>query len=367
MTSWASIAKRNIPSTATATAQRTASPAPDIILVTPDLWAAASISESCDAHDKREQAALAREEQSQCRPTWFRLRRPDAPTVSPIFRTREEQLQWMHDEAVKNDAYSKELFERRMQEWRVRNSWHLPPMKTAVSKYEQTRGFYIGKDDDKDVVKYVTPYSTERDLEEGIMVNMMWCLIHSRADELVACKTVGDFNALFNENIRLEYPAYNVSSCYGVRRMVNARKLLWLFSQKANVFPGKARHGTARWTVDPTNLCPAPVFNPNVYTKSMVFFNLRACRGTTIITDEREVRTTKPVFLVGAMGGRDETGICVVQQLKQNGDAATIRWLLSAKQLREMERVEFVSDYCPFRGRESIDYDSDCYGYDDDW
>lgn len=146
-----------------------------------------------------------------------------------------------------------------------------------------------------------------------------------------------------------------------VRRVVNARKLLWLFSQKANVFPGKARHGTARWLIDPTNLCPAPVFDPNVYTKSMVFFNLRACRGTT---DDREGHTTKPVFLVGAMGGRDETGICVVQQLKQNGDAATIRWLLTAQQLREMERVVFVSDYCPFRGRES-DYDSDCYGYDD--
>ena len=366
MSSWASVAKRNIPSTATATAtaQRTASPAPenpDIILVTPELCSAESISESLDAHYKRDAAALAREEQSQCRPTWFGLRRPDAPTVSPIFRTREEQLQWMHDEAVKNDAYSKELFERRMQEWRVRNNWHLPPMKTTVSKYEQTQGFYIGKDDDNmDVVKYVTPYSAERDLEEGIIVNMMWCLIHSRADELVACKTVADFNALFNENIRLEYPAYNVSSSYGVRRRVNARKLLWLFSQKANVFPGKARHGTARWTVDPTNLCPAPVFDPNVYTKSMVFFNLRACRGTT---DEREVRTTKPVFLVGAMGGRDETGICVVQQLKQNGDAATIRWLLTAQQLREMERVVFVSDYCPFRSPAS-DYDSDCYGYD---
>ena len=353
MTSWASVAKRNIPSTATATAtaQRTASPAPDIILVTPDLWAAASISESCDAHDKREQDALAREEQSQCRPTWFRLRRPDAPTVSPIFRTSEEQLQWMHDEAVKNDAYSKELFERRMQEWRMRNKWHLPPMKTTVSKYEQTRGFYIDKDDDKDVVKYVTPHSTARDLEEGTTANMLWCLIHSRADELVACKTVGEFEALFNQNIRLEYPDYNDRSCYGVRRIVNARKLLWLLSQKANVFPGKARHGTARWTTDPCMTC-AP-FDPAVYSKSMVFFSSRKCRDS------------KNAIVIGQHGGREETGICVVQQLKQNGDAATIRWLLSAKQLREMERVEFVSEWSPFR--EPIDYDSDCYGYYDDW
>ena len=97
------------------------------------------------------------------------------------------------------------------------------------------------------------------------------------------------------------------------------------------------------------------MFDPKVYTKSMVFFNL--CRGTT--DDERE---SKPVFLVGASGGRDETGICVVERLAQFGDGAKIRWLLSAQQLRKLERVVFVSDCCPFR--ELVDYDSD---YDDYW
>jgi len=271
----------------------------------------------------------------------------------------------MHTEAIKNDAHSNELFERRMQEWRVRNNWLLPPMKTEVSKDEQIRGFYIGKDDDNakdvDVVKYVTPYSTGRDLEHEGMVNMMWCLVHSRADELVACKTVADFNALFEQTIRLEYPSYpSFSLQYGLKRVITPRKLLWLFSQKANLFPGKARHGTARWLVDPTNQYPAPVFDPNVYTKSMVFFNLRACRGATISTDEREVRTTKPVYLVGAMGGRDETGICVVERLTQFGNEAKIRWLLSAKQLREMERVVFSPDCCPFRAKS---YDSDDSDY----
>lgn len=361
MSSWASVAKRNIPSTP----KSTATAAEKHIPSTPDLYAAASIAESCDTDDKRAQATLRREEQSQCRPTHIYLRRPDAPTVSPIFRTREEQLQWMHTEAIKNDAHSNELFERRMQEWRVRNNWLLPPMKTEVSKDEQIRGFYIGKDDDNakdvDVVKYVTPYSTGRDLEHEGMVNMMWCLVHSRADELVACKTVADFNALFEQTIRLEYPSYpSFSLQYGLKRVITPRKLLWLFSQKANLFPGKARHGTARWLVDPTNQYPAPVFDPNVYTKSMVFFNLRACRGATISTDEREVRTTKPVYLVGAMGGRDETGICVVERLTQFGNEAKIRWLLSAKQLREMERVVFSPDCCPFRAKS---YDSDDSDY----
>lgn len=370
MTSWASIAKRNIPSTikssATATATATARQS---IPLNPDLCAAVSIAESCDTYDKLGQARLEREEQSQCRPTCIGLKRPDAPTVSPIFRTSEEQYKWTHDEAIKNDAHSNEVFERRMQQWRTKNNWLLPPMKTEVSKYERIQGFYIGKDDDNvmnvdvdvDVVKYVTPYSTERDLKHEGMVNMMWCLVHSRADELVACKTVADFNALFEQTIRLEYPSYpSFRMEHRLKRIVTPRKLLWMFSQKANLFPGKARPGTARWTVDPTNQFPTPLFNPKAYTKSMVFFNLRDCRCTTISMDEREVRTTKTVYLVGASGGRDETGICVVDRLAQFGDGAKIRWLLSAQQLRNMERVVFVSDCCPFR--EFVDSD-----YDDDW
>jgi hypothetical protein len=306
----------------------------------------------------QQQRAFEREEQSQRKPTYICMNRPDAPTVCPIFRTSEDQEKWMRHEAIQNDAYSDAVFERRMQEWRIKNNWQLPPMKTAVSKDEQLCGFYVGKDDGKDVVKYVTPYSTGRDLDHEGMVNMMWCLIHSRADELVACKTVADFNALFEQTIRLEYPSYpSFSMQYGLKRIITPRKLLWLLSQKANVFPGKARHGTARWLVDPTNQYPAPVFDPQVYTKSMVFFNLRACR---VPVEEREVRTTKPVFLVGASGGRDETGICVVERLAQFGDEAKIRWLLSAQQLREMERVVFSPDCCPFRTKS---YDSDDSDY----
>ncbi len=97
----------------------------------------------------------------------------------------------------------------------------------------------------------------------------------------------------------------------------------------------------------------------------MMFFNLRDCRGATISTDEREVRTMKPVYIVGASGGRDETGICVVERLAQFGDQAKIRLLLSAQQLRKMERVEFVefvSDCCPFRQFIDSDYDDD-YDY----
>jgi hypothetical protein len=135
-------------------------------------------------------------------------------------------------------------------------------------------------------------------------------------------------------------------------------KILWLFSQKANVFPGKARLGTARWTQDPVmkpsdhEIRRPSWFDAKIHTKSMVFFSLRACR------DDATNR-----IIIGQHGGREETGLCVVERLKQDGDAAKIRWLLSAKQLREMERVVFWPEYSPFH---EADDDSDHY-YSDDW
>jgi hypothetical protein len=346
MTSWASIVKAKQDAK-----QETVIAKQETVIAKQESSKPAIMAELFSMDYAQQQRAFEQEEQSQRKPTMFLLKRPDAPTVCPIFRTREDQAQWMRNETNQNDAHSEAVFERRMMEWRVKNNWQLPPMKTEVSKDEQLCGFYV----DEDVVKYVTPYSTGRDLEHEGMVNMLWCLVHSRADELVACKTVADFNALFEQTIRLEFPTYpSFSMQHWLKRIITPRKLLWLFSQKANLFPGKARYGTARWLVDPTNQCPAPVFDPQVYTKSMVFFNRRACRVPV------EVRTTKTVFLVGASGGRDETGICVVERLAQFGNDAKIRWLLSAQQLRKMERVVFSPDCCPFRDKS---YDSDDSDY----
>lgn len=292
---------------------------------------------------------IEKEDQAQCRPTWVGLQRPDAPSAVPVFKTSDEMQQLKSAEFWKNHAYSDEVFGRRMLEWRTKNNWLLPPMKTTVSKYEQTRGFYVS---DAAVVSYMTPFSTDADLSQdacpikGSMIDMMWCLIHARSDELVACSTVADFKALFERNVHLE-PDLRRAHLYSRRKNTFPLKMLWLLSQKANVFPGKARPGSARWTTDPvrTGSFPLP-FDPNVYSKSMVFFSTHKCRDAN------------NAIVVGQHGGREETGICVVQQLKQNGDAATIRWLLSAKQLREMERVVFQPECSPFRT-------TDCYSSED--
>jgi hypothetical protein len=303
-----------------------------------------------------------KEEQSQCRPTHFVLKRPDAPKVFPIFRTTDEEWKWLRMEDAKNSEYSKEVFETRMQKWRIKHNWQLPPMKTTVTPDEMRKGFYIATNEEKTEVRYITPYSTKSDLNlssdlNDALVEMMWCLVHSRSDELVACKTVAEFKALFERNIHLE-PHLRHAHNYSRRKDTFVLKILWLFSQKSNVFPGKARPGTARWTQDPV-MKPAdyafsrpPWFDAKIHTKSMVFFSLRVCRDDAT----NDIR-------IGQFGGREETGLCIVERLKQDGDAAKIRWLLSAKQLREMERVVFWPECSPFR---EADDDSDHY-YSDDW
>ncbi len=301
--------------------------------------------------------SLEKEAQSQCRPMWLSLVRPDAPKVLPVFKTAEHMYIWERDEFNANHKYSDQIYEQRLDEWRVRNNWLLPPFKTTVSQEESNKGFYLS---DTGVAVYITPFSTGSDLsydsssqiQESIL-DMMWCLIHSRSDELVACTTVGEFKALFERTVHLE-PDLRHAHVYNRNKKLSfPLKILWLFSQKANVFPGMARPGTARWTRDP--VCSEsqsymfwPRFDTKMYTKSMVFFNTNRSRNSA------------NKIVIGKHGGREETGICVVERLKEHGDAAKIRWLLSAKQLHEMERVGFEPDHSPFRT------DTDYYSYSSD-
>ncbi len=344
MTSWANIAKRNLPTTtATGTTTTTTTtsvrdtksvnagkaPEPVIQFDREGFLQRWRIFEDMYVQYKE---ILESEERSQIMPTYLILRRPDAAITVPVFATWDQHEEWMHEEKMKNNKYSDEVFQRRISEWRTRMNWHLPPWKTSVSPEEKLRGFYLScrNHNGGDAVSYFTPYSTARDLENEKLVDMMWCLIHSRSEELTACRTVADFTVLFERTIHFEYPNWKSQTHQMLRRKITPANILWLFSQKANVFPGRGRPGTARWETVPTGFRTRE--SDSIYTKSMVFFTHEICRFGE----------------VGQKGGREETGICVVERMKQDGENAKIRWLLSAKQLHEMERVEFNPEYDPF-------------------
>ena len=307
-------------------------------------WLKVSWKIDNDAYD-RGQRELDLEIQKGSRPDNIPLRRPGAATSLPMtFVTSEDYYTWVCSEKGQNRVYSDDLFAERMREWRTKMNWHLPPEKKTVTDQERCQGFYTAIVRDSvsgkhiSVVKYVTPYSSSRDVENEELVEMLWCLVYSRPDELVACKTVAEFTALFNRTSHLSFPSWKIFD----RKNLMSKTLLWMLSQKANMFPGRSRPGTAVWERDPSTLNGQEVARTkSSYTKSMVFFNgLQGYRE------------------VGQAGGRPETGICVVEQMSRHGENAKIRWLLTPKQLREIERVEFSPDCDPFP-ISYLDLDSD--------
>lgn len=366
--SWASIVKNtssSSSSSSSAGAPNSIKPVPSAPIPIPAAPAASSAHLKCnnpvdydwlktswkidnDAYD-RGQRELEVEIQNGSRPDNIPLRRPGAATSLPMtFVTNEDYYTWICSEKSQNRVYSDDLFAERMREWRAKMNWHLPPEKKSVTDQERRQGFYIVKTRDSvsgepvSVVKYVTPYSSSRDLGNEELVEMMWCLVHSRSDELVACKTVSEFNALFNRTSHLSLSIWKLSN----RKNLMSKTLLWMLSQKANIFPGRSRPGTAVWECDPSTLSWQQVARTkSSYTNSMVFFNDVQCCGDK----------------VGQPGGRPETGICVVEQMSRDGENAKIRWLLSPKQLREIERVEFSPDIDPFPSSYSG------FSSDDEW
>ena len=375
MSSWASIVK-NKPASASASAPNSSSssskPVPSAPIPVPTSssssahlkcdnpvdydWLKVSWQIDNDAYD-RGQRELDLEIQKGSRPDNIPLRRPGAATSLPMtFVTSEDYYTWICSEKGQNRVYSDDLFAERMREWRTKMNWHLPPDKKEVTDQERRQGFYTaivrdsGSREHVSVVKYVTPYSSSRDIENEELVEMMWCLVHSRPDELVACKTVAEFTAIFNRTSHLSFPSWKVFN----RKNLMSKTLLWMLSQKANMFPGRSRPGTAVWERDPSTLSYQEVARTkSSYTKSMVFFN-----GLQGYHDK-----------VGQPGGRPETGICVVEQMSRDGENAKIRWLLTPKQLREIERVEFSPDCDPFP-RSYLDSDDDLWCDDEfgsDW
>ena len=330
--SWASIVKRSTTNPSSSSSSSSSSsiqlPAPTLVpALVPLQVPVLPLVQKYQRHE-----AIANEDEANTKPRHWQIQRPNPKTCSP-FITDEARWDWEHSEYVEDRKYSGEIHALRLAAWREKNNWHLPPNKQDVTDFDKSIGFF--KTSSLDVpVGYMIPHCYDRDIngeanENNALTDLMWCLLHSRSGELAGCATVRDFKALFNSVIKLEFPYYNAESKsrHGLHRIISPEKILWLFSQKANVFPGYRRRGTPRWTK-----------RPDAYPRDASY-------------------TKNMVFGIGE-GGRDDAGICSVTQMKTGGDDAKIRWLLSAKQMREMQRVALVPEADYFEHRD-IGWSSD--------
>jgi hypothetical protein len=164
----------------------------------------------------------------------------------------------------------------------------------------------------------------------------LWPLLHSRADDVIACRTFGHWKRLFYSTIHLAFPSYHEWNDHSdakyvalwdkhrfsiLVKHVNPARALFLISTKSNFWPYGRRgefSGSSIWTVWPTSIPKSKSSLSSLSSATSLFSISGTGSGRT---------------------NRSSTGLCSVKKLKEHGDDAKIEWMVSSDFLRNMKRV----------------------------
>lgn len=256
------------------------------------------------------------------RPTFTSLIRPGAPVAAPIFSNSSDLNSWDWNEETKNRQYSDQVYHEKVAAWEEKNNWHPVPIMVSMTKEQEEMGFcrvlksqcdreseakklaenkyYIPPCD----YAYLCPHNSTERREE--FLEFLQRLMYNRAQQLCACKTVGEFENVYLDAIKLEYGLSWKWYLGNGRSGVN--EALWALSVKANLFPGKQ--------VKPLNPASTP---------------------TEAAPKRYVVRGVQ----------RGEVGVCGVKDIKKLGNSAPIRWYVSPTEMRNMKKFEFSFETNP--------------------
>lgn len=248
-------------------------------------------------------------------------------------------------------------------------------------KMEQKRPHLESKKND---ICFTVPYNTPGDDSSIDLANLyLWPLLHSRSDEVVACRTFGDWKQLFYATIHLAFPSYHewillnntksifISSSETAKfRMfeenINPSRALYLISIKSNFWPYGHESYIPKWTVLPyKQTFTSPILKERIveieemkrkYPKNAIFtVYKKTTRPSLKKLDQMNTETERdssaesvPDTEITIEGGRNATGLCSVKKLKIHGDSAEITWFVNAKFLREMKRVHIFLEKSPW-------------------
>lgn len=267
------------------------------------------------------------------RPSHKTLIRPGAPTVAPIFKNETEKREWEDKEYQENCKYSNEIHHQEMEKWRTEKRWHIVPNMTSVTKEEEVAGFrkvyksYITVDDERRILErcphailpsdygYLVPWNSTQ--KSDTFWDFIGMLFYNRADELCRCKTVEEFERVYNEAAEIHWLD---DWKWKINQEFPAKDALWTMSTKANMWPNMSMSRTA--AARPKDDVPPPKYK---------------------------------VYGVN----RGETGICSVKDIKTLGKKAPIRWHVSPTYLKNMKRFQFIYEENP--NARQFDSDDDLY------
>jgi len=277
------------------------------------------------------------------RPSHKTLIRPGAPTVAPIFKNETEKREWEDKEYQENCKYSYEIHHQEMEKWRTEKRWHVVPNMTSMTKEEEAAGFikvyksYITLEQEQRMVErcphfilpsdygYLVPWNSTKKSET--FWDFMGMLFYNRADELCRCKTVEDFEKVYNQAAEIQWLDWK----WKILQEFPAEDALWTMSTKANMWPGKTF---------------AP--RPDV---------CRGLSGSASALAHYGIKKTPKYEVHGVERG--ETGICNVKDFKTLGKKAPIRWYVSPTYLKNMKRFQFIYEENP--KAYYFDSDDECF------
>jgi hypothetical protein len=153
----------------------------------------------------------------------------------------------------------------------------------------------------------------------------LWPLLHSRADEVVACRTFADWQRLFARTITLAFPDYNdwvaITTKPSAFVAVSERKRIIAFLKTLN--PARVLYllttRTGFWPYGPSSHAAADGIGARTHRWSL---SLSLSLSTS-------VSNPHPI-----------SGLCSIKQkIKEYDDTTEIEWLVRADFLKKMKRV----------------------------
>lgn len=261
-------------------------------------------------------------------------------------------------------------------------------------KMEQKRPHLESKQND---ICFIAPYNTPGDDSSLDLANLyLWPLLHSRSEEVVACRTFGDWKRLFYDTIHLAFPSYHewitlhnsktlfLSFCEKARfRMfaenINPARALYLISTKSNFWPYGVESYIPKWSISPYRLSlKSSVLSERMieldemkrnYPKNSVFtvyktiYPKKQEPGEAPVEGEGEgdapETQQEPEPEPEIEGGRNATGLCYVKTIKMINDSTEIAWLVNASYLKKMKRIHIYLEKSPWPKihEDIVDYD----------
>lgn len=207
--------------------------------------------------------------------------------------------------------------------------------RTPVTQNQKRRYLQAQKGD----VCFPVPHTTVGGESSIDIANLyLWPLLHSRANDVIACRTFGQWKRLFESTIHLAFPSYhNVRS---VLKRASSSRTWYMPLWEKTIYTSFVNHVNpelALYLISvKSNFWP---YGRTGSTGSSISSGISGGSKWIWSAGSSTPKTKHVYALSGASKDRTAVGLCELKKRKENEEDTEIEWLISSDFLRRMKRV----------------------------